>query len=199
MTHYWVLHRSLASVGRKAPGSTGRGYDPPIRSPRRHPVRSLIALVLAASALFTACSGDDDGPAVEKQDALGLAPDEIAGTCLLFPKDQTEIVKDLPKVPCEQPHSHEIYYVGDYVSPDVEKNDIYPGFDALEDFARTTCLTQFEIYVGVGAFDSQYFYTWLVPTLQSWNDTDKPDRQVICMLGGDDAEPLVGSKRKSES
>lgn len=171
----------------------------PIRLPRHRSVRSLIVLVAVASALLTACSGDDDGPQVDNQDPLQLTPEEIAGTCLLFPTDQTEIVKDLPEVPCEQPHTHEIYYVGNYENLDVEDDDVYPGFDALEDFARTTCLTQFEIYVGVGAFDSELFYTWLVPTLQSWNDTDIQDRQVICMLGGGDAEMLTGSKQKPDT
>ena len=39
-------------------------------------------------------------------------------------------------------------------------------------------------------------YTWLVPTLGSWNDED--DREILCVLMNRDGSPLVGSMRDSQ-
>lgn len=154
--------------------------------------------MVVASALLTACwGGDDDDQEITDVNPFPRDTAKIVGTCLDFPKNQTEIVTDLPTVPsCAVKHTHEIYFVDDYENTEVEDDSVYPGFDALEDFARIKCLTEFEVYVGRGPFDSEFFYTWLVPTLESWNDRKIKDRQVICMLGGGDAEDLIGSKKK---
>ncbi len=53
----------------------------------------------------------------------------------------------------------------------------------------------FEPYVGVGAFDSDLFYTWFVPTLDGWNDAE--DREVLCVLARQDAALMTGSMRDS--
>ena len=74
---------------------------------------------------------------------------------------------------------------------------VYPGFDVLEQFAQAECLASFEPYVGVGAFDSKLFYSWFVPTLDGWNDAD--DREVLCVLGRQDAALMTGSIRSRTS
>lgn len=74
-------------------------------------------------------------------------------------------------------------------------DDVYPGFEALEQFAQTECLGAFEPYVGVSAFDSALFYSWFVPTLDGWNDAD--DREIICVLGRHDAALMTGSMHES--
>ncbi len=53
----------------------------------------------------------------------------------------------------------------------------------------------FEPYVGVGAFDSDLFYSWFVPTIDGWNDAD--DREILCVLGRHDAALMTGSMRES--
>jgi hypothetical protein len=108
------------------------------------------------------------------------------GTCLAFEADVGPEITDLPVVPCEQSHSHEIFAV-----VVLDETDVYPGFEALETTATAACLEHFEPYVGVNAFDSTLFYSWMVPTLTSW-DREK-DREIICVVGNHNGAPLTGS------
>jgi hypothetical protein len=134
------------------------------------------------------CSGDDDPDGVVEEDPLGLG-ERGPGTCLDFDDEVGAEITSLPVVPCTVSHSHEIYAVEDHPA------DVYPGFGELEDFAQRVCLAAFEPYVGANPFDSSLFHTWLVPTLDGWNDED--DREIVCVLGSHDAEPLVRSMRGS--
>lgn len=151
----------------------------PHRTPRR-----AAALVLAC-AVVVACSGDDDRAATE----LG---DEGVGICLDVADDVGAEIVDLPTIGCDEPHTHEIYAVVESTA------DPYPGFEALEDEAQVACLAAFEPYVGISPFDSTLFYSWMVPTLASWEDPElgeRGDREIICVLGDRGGEPLTGSMR----
>jgi hypothetical protein len=139
--------------------------------------------VFAAALVVSACSDDDDDA-----DPINLGEGGV-GTCLLFAEDVGPEVDELPVVDCAIEHSHEIFAVVEHPA------DVYPGFEALEQFAQTECLGAFEPYVGVGAFDSALFYSWFVPTLDGWNDAD--DREVICVLGRHDSALMTGSMRDS--
>ena len=141
------------------------------------------ATLLVSGQLVSACSDDDDG-----EDPIGLGQDAV-GTCLLVADDVGPDIDELPVVDCAVDHTHEIFAVIDYPA------DVYPGFDVLEQFAQAECLASFEPYVGVGAFDSKLFYSWFVPTLDGWNDAD--DREVLCVLGRQDAALMTGSMRES--
>ena len=72
------------------------------------------------------------------------------------------------------------------------RQSVYPGVEELGSFAEVACLEQFEPFVGTSAFDSTLSYSWLVPTLGSWNDED--DREVLCVLSTRDGAPLVGQR-----
>ena len=112
------------------------------------------------------------------------------GTCLDYlDGDIGAEVTELRTIDCAEPHSHEIFAVV------VSDATVYPGFEALEETAQARCLAQFEDYVGIGVFDSTLFYSWLVPTLTSWDRED--DREIICVLGDGEGAPLVGSMRDS--
>lgn len=140
-------------------------------------MRASIAVV---AVLAAGCSGDDDtGSPVLRVKETGV------GTCLDFPEDVGAEITELPVVPCEVPHSHEIFAVV------LTEGDVYPGFEALETKATAACLTEFEPYVEVNAFDSELFYSWMVPTLTSW-DREK-DREIICVVGNHNGAPLRGS------
>jgi hypothetical protein len=140
--------------------------------------------VFAAALVVSACS-DDDGT-----DPIDLGESAV-GMCLLFADDVGSKVDELPDVDCAVEHTHEIFAVIEYPA-DV---DVYPGFGALEEFAQTECLGSFEPYVGVGAFDSDLFYSWLVPTLDGWNDAE--DREILCVLGRHDSALMTGSMFES--
>jgi hypothetical protein len=142
--------------------------------------------VLAVTLVVSGCSDDDDG--TEGADPIGLGEAGV-GTCLLIAEDVGPEIDELPVVDCAVDHSHEIFAVIEHQA------DVYPGFAALEQFAQTECLAAFEPYVGVGAFDSELFYSWFVPTIDGWNDAD--DREILCVLGRHDAALMTGSMRES--
>lgn len=165
-------------VGSEGPGSCG--YAPPTVL-RSRLVPTLSPMFVAALALAS-CSGDDD---VDRS-VIDVAP-RGPGTCLDFGEEVGAEVTELPVVPCEEPHTHEIFAVL------LSQADTYPGLEALEADAQARCLRPFEDYVGVSAFDSELFYSWLVPTLTSWDRED--DREIICVAGEGDGAKLVGSVR----
>jgi hypothetical protein len=142
--------------------------------------------VLGLVGLGTAACSDDDDDGTEAADPLGLG-ESAAGTCLQFEEEVGAEVTELPVIDCAEPHSHEIFAVVEH--PD----DVYPGFEALETFAQQECLAEFEPFVGTNAFDSELFHTWLVPTLDGWNEQD--DREVVCVLGRQDGAAMTGSMR----
>jgi hypothetical protein len=129
--------------------------------------------------LASSCSGDDDGEPV-----IGL-DDSSVGTCLDFGDSIEAEITELPVVPCGEPHTHEIYAIS------FSESATYPGLEALEADAAAKCLGEFEDYVGISAFDSELFFSWLVPTLDSWER--EGDRQIICVIGEGNGAPLVGS------
>lgn len=127
-----------------------------------------------------ACSNDDG------EDVVDVGTDAV-GTCLDFGKTIGENVTKLPAVPCEESHTHEVFAV---VQSDAKN---YPGFEELEAEAQALCLGEFEEYIGVSAFDSELFYSWLVPTLNSWDREN--DREIICVVGEQGGGPITGSVR----
>jgi hypothetical protein len=157
--------------------------------------RSLLATAaVRAAAVLTVvvagCSGDDPSKPVSK-DPVKQAT--YLGACLRFSPGQDPKVTTLPTIDCAQAHTHEVYAL---LTSD--KTEVYPGFDVLETRARIGCVEEFEKYVGIGAFDSLLFYTWLVPTIDGWNDPEAPDRETLCMLGARNGEPLKGSQKGSK-
>lgn len=139
---------------------------------------------MLAVPLLGACSGDDGGTPI-----LDLEVDEDAGTCLMVADDAGPEVKDLPVVPCAEPHTHELYAVIEF------EGDVFPGLEALEAFAEPRCLAEFRDFVGIHAFDSSLAFSWILPTLSSWNDHD--DKAVLCVLGNFQGGQLQGSMRNA--
>lgn len=149
-------------------------------------------MALALVALLAACSDDADPNEPSAEEPFGLG-ETAEGRCLLFDEEVGAEITELPVVECSIPHSHEIFAVINYADPN--GSDVYPGFDALDEFAQRRCLEAFEPYVGTNPFDSTLFHSWFVPTLDSWNDED--DDEVLCVLGAADGAPLDRSMRNA--
>jgi hypothetical protein len=153
-------------------------------------------LLVAGSALVTlvvalgGCGGDDDVTKPKQEPVLDLGTG-AEGTCLQVDDKLGAEVTKLPVIACDQPHTHEIYAVVVYT-----EKDVYPGTGELETFAQRECLRAFEPYVGVSAFDSTLFFTWMVPSLEGWNS--KKDRDVLCILGAQDSRQLSKSMKGSK-
>ena len=149
----------------------------------------LIASLIAAVGILAACSDDDADPNEPRDEpVLDIETNTAEPVCMLVTEDLPPEVEQLPIIGCEVPHTHEIY-----ASPSYEESDVFPGVEKLSEFAQVACLEAFEPFVGTSPFDSSLSYTWLVPTLGSWND--EGDREVLCVLADRGGAELVGSQR----
>jgi hypothetical protein len=110
------------------------------------------------------------------------------GTCLEVPDTLGEEVAKLPTIDCAKEHTHEIFSVVAW-----DKGDVFPGIEALDAYAELVCVRDFEPYVGISTFDSTLTFSWLTPTLDSWNNNK--DRDILCVLTDANAAPLVNSMK----
>jgi Septum formation len=151
------------------------------------PSRFFFAPILALVAV--SCSGgglqrDADG-AVTRAGSESAFEIQVGDCTSAELKEQTTSVK---LVPCTEPHTHEAYFV-------VEHEDgPYPGSTALETFAEQQCVGAFPTYVGVEVAESRFYFTYLYPSVSTWND--KQDRQVVCFVVSRDA-PVTGTVKGS--
>jgi len=155
-------------------------------------VHRFLALVVVACTSFTAlaaCSSDS-GP-VKAKPVLDLSKDGV-GTCLLVGTSIDAEVSKLPTIDCALEHTHEIYAT--IVVSDT-KYPVYPGTEALDAVAQHDCTAAFQPYVGSVPFDSALFFSWLLPTLASWND--HKDRTILCVTSRFDNAKLKGTVKGS--
>ncbi|MDH4148005.1 MAG: septum formation family protein [Acidimicrobiia bacterium] len=156
----------------------------------RTPLARLAAIAAFAPAgfgLLAGCTGGDDGP--ERDGAGGVTAAGVAsvfelqaGDCIEPPAPtEDKEVLELTAIPCDTAHTHEVYAVIPY-----EADDVYPGTQELTTFADGRCLAEFEDYVGVPYDDSTLRFSYLLPSLNSWNDRD--DRAVICVIVATDSQ-----------
>ena len=155
----------------------------PRRTSGRRPTRSA-GLALCAAIALVGCSGGKKGTPVLQLAKLG------AGTCLNVPDKLGDNVTSLPTVDCATSHTHEIFAVVPYTS-----SDVFPGNQKLDAFATAGCIQPFEDFVGTSNFDSTLTFTWLTPSLSSWND--HKDRDILCVLNDKNGAPLVGTMKDS--
>lgn len=100
-------------------------------------------------------------------------------------------VKNIPVVDCAKEHTHELYAVVEY-----KGSEVFPGLAELDAYAQRECIARFEPYVGVSVFDSDLTFSWLVPTLNSWNNND--DTTIYCVLGMFDSSTMTGSVKDGD-
>jgi hypothetical protein len=88
--------------------------------------------------------------------------------------DLREAADKLNLVPCDKSHALEAYSIV------ASTATTYPGADALQVFAEQSCIDKFFGYVGVELSQSILYYTYVYPSVTSWND--KSDRSVVCFI-----------------
>ena len=126
-------------------------------------------------------SPDDTGEAAqdpsEIEGAEMVSFDELAvGDCIPlmeYDEEETEVF-ELPVVPCDLPHTDEVYYM--YDLPDGE----YPGDDEIYELTWEGCRAQFEAFVGLSYEESELDIYPYSPTQGSWNRWK--DRTVHCVV-----------------
>jgi hypothetical protein len=153
-------------------------------------LRRIAALALVLAVVLGACS--DDGPGRDDTGQITSAGDLSVfdlqvGDCVLIDDELEAANETLPVVPCDEPHQAEVYAL-----VDVDDLDQYPGERELSNRAEIECVAEFADYVGVDLADSVLFFTYMIPSIRSWQDDD--DRTVVCMVLGVGG-PLEGSVR----
>jgi hypothetical protein len=141
-------------------------------------MRRVLVLVLVAVLAAGACSKDKAGRdhgVITKAGSISVF-DLRPGDCLEPDDDLSGDVEKINAVPCADPHTHEVFGVPEY--PD--DGGVYPGEAKIKEFADASCLEAFSEYTGTDYLDSDLFFSYLLPTIDSWNSGD--DRQVTCVI-----------------
>jgi len=145
-------------------------HDPPVFARRSLVASAAIAVALSLVACGTSAFD------IEVGDCYGAVGDEVGS---------------VDTVSCDEPHVYEVFAVVNHSAGD---DADYPGESALSTFADEECLAAFEGYVGAAFADSEFFYSFLSPTQESW---ENGDREIICQLQTQDASEITGSQRNS--
>lgn len=105
------------------------------------------------------------------------------GDCFLW-SDLGEEVDTVPTIPCADPHDGEVYAIFDL--------DLAEFDQAAIDAASTArCETEYEEYVGIAYWDSEYYYLSFTPTEEGWRNESQ--RQVICFIWPGEGLTVEGS------
>ena len=176
---------SLFLRGRKWAGITGLGVGA---------VGAVLALAVSLLVGISSSAGGDDTPfavpserpsaeessaPTDPADIEGAemkAFDELrVGDCLpLVDYGDVDEIFEVAVVPCEQPHTDEVYFIFDLDGTD------FPGDAAITDAAWDGCLAEFESFVGTSYDLSELDFYNYQPTKSSWIRWG--DRTVQCIL-----------------
>jgi hypothetical protein len=159
-------------------------------------VRLGLAVAIALfSVSLSACGAQSaEITAPKSVSVFKLRPQE----CLNPPKANPNLaVSSVTVLPCTQPHVDEVYCVLPY-NPSPSNSVVacpptpprfagsltedYPGEQALTNYANALCLNEFQPYVGSAYTGSSLYYTYLYPSPQSWDNSLKRDREIVCIL-----------------
>ena len=176
---------SLFLRGRKWPGITGLGVGA-VGAVLAIAVSLLVGITSSVEGDGEAFAVPSERPSAEESSAptdpadiegaeMTTFDDLRVGDCLPF-VDYTDVdaVFELPVVPCDQPHSDEVYFIFDLDGTD------FPGDTAVTDAAWDGCLAEFESFVGVSYEQSELDFYNYQPTKSTWIRSG--DRTVQCIL-----------------
>jgi hypothetical protein len=149
----------------------------------------MMTLLLVVFAVFlTACGGatrDDAGTITEGGDVDVFTLS--VGDC--FSTEATDEVSNVGGVPCTDPHDSEVFALINY---DADSSAEWPGQEAIDAFSDEGCVAEFEGFIGIPYSESRYYISYLQPTEGSWANGD---REVVCLVVGEDGEQITGSLR----
>lgn len=91
---------------------------------------------------------------------------------------------------CEPPHLYEAYSV--FSMPG---EATFPGDDAVDDFAYTSCLDAFTAFVGSTYSQSSFEFEWIKPSKGTWETMS--DREILCSVTPSDGVATTGSAKDS--
>ena len=134
-----------------------------------------VLLALGGCSWVSGMFGNDDGPPAEEVSVFNIA----IGQCFAAQEGQPQAeLSSLNALPCDGPHRQEAYAIVEYAPPEGVTGDAYPGDATLKDYADAKCAQSFQDYVGISYLDSTLYFTYLLPSARSWQESG--DRSVIC-------------------
>ncbi len=160
-------------------------------SPGRHlVVIAVLLLALGGCSWVSGIFGGQDSSAAKTISVFDIK----AGQCFNPPAGVESEIPELTVVACDQGHLQESYAIVDYAIA-AGAPDSFPGQSALTSFAEGACAEAFLDYVGISYLDSSLYYTYLLPSARSW---EQSDRKIICFVtttGETLTASVAGSKR----
>jgi hypothetical protein len=160
-------------------------------SARRLPLLALLVLALVVAGCSKDKADRKDG-AIDKAGNVSVFDVQV-GDCLNPGEELGAEINKIKAVPCKEPHTHEVFALPDY--PDKE-SDVYPGEDKLRSFANAQCLEAFGNYTGTDYLDSKLFFSYLQPSIRSWQEGD--DRRIVCVIVSTGKE-VTGSAKSPDA
>ncbi len=121
----------------------------------------------------------------------GLRDVEV-GDCFQLIDDPLAQDKAVWSLPCEDPHTYEVYEVLDYEGEGAEGGTPYPGVPIVQDWSEQACHDRFEAFIGVRWTLSELDIQVWWPSEESWG---RGDRTVICTVFSPSGDLLRGSQR----
>jgi hypothetical protein len=146
--------------------------------------------LLAIAGVVSVMAGCTSGESMRDESGRVISPGDWSvfdlrpGDCFAPLPDAAGDVGTVPLVPCELPHTTEVFAVARH--PDSE----YPGLEAIATYADLTCLTALETEFGLSVSDAVAF-SYLLPTAEGW--ASDGDRSVVCVVISGEDNLKVGS------
>ena len=132
--------------------------------------------VAALPLVLTGCSWGHSKSGARSVSAFDIKP----GQCLLSPTDVKQEISSLQVVPCDKPHTQEAYAIVKFDGTGSDAGATYPSEATLAKFADGVCGQRYQSYVGIAYQDSSLFFTYLLPSARSWQESG--DRNIICFV-----------------
>lgn len=184
--------RHLSDPTRPAAPAARRG-----RTRRSVFAAGVVPMLLAAAAL----AGCSDDPQVRDESGMVVGAGQWSvfdlkfGDCLMPAEALQDDVEKLPVVPCEKPHTQEVFGTIEHPA------DAYPGAGELGTFAQAGCVAELQTVARVSPSDG-YYVSYLLPSFDSWNQ--KKDRGIVCVLvfpadGPQSGSALLDARAKAGS
>jgi hypothetical protein len=149
--------------------------------------RSMLAVagatIAAVIGISTAAERNADGE-ITAAGAVGAFEVRV-GDCFNDEAFESAEIREVPAVPCSQPHDNEVYATFDISAAE------WPGDDRVDELAYEGCHARFAAAIGRSYEESVIDYTAIYPSQGSWKQLD--DREVLCVAYHLEFEKLTGS------
>lgn len=138
--------------------------------------KHLTILIALLAMLASACAGS----------VFSLS----VGECFDNPGDSgvSGEITTVPMRDCSEPHDNEVY------ASIIMQNDDFPGEEAASQIAEQGCLDRFEDFVGFDYQTSDFGFSSLTPTRESWA---QDDREILCVISNYDGTQKTGTARNA--